>query len=509
MKIKESEIELTKEDLRLHLEALDKERDRYLARTDLYFLLTDVLGRDDAKKPWIKARCAEVQAAPDGYIDLWAREHYKSTCITFAKTIQDILITHGDGAIGQECCVGLFSHTRPSAKGFLRQIKREFESNQRLKDLFPDILYQTPHKEAVKWSEDDGIIVKRKGNPKEATVEAWGVVDGQPIGKHFTHLVYDDIVTAESVSTPDMIAKTTDMLVLSYALGAEGGIRRFIGTRYHFADTYREVIKRGTAIPRIHAITVDGTVDGEPVLLSRERVEEKRRDMGIYIFNCQMLQNPVGDTSQGFKREWLQYYDSINWDSMNRYICFDPASGKKKQSDYTAGFVLGLGSDRNIYVIDILRDRLNLTERTAKLFDWHRRYKPMRQDGVRYERYGMQADIEHIKSKQVDESYRFEITEVAGQTAKNDRIKRLIPYFEQGRILFPKILMRTDHNGITQDLVNIFVEEEYTAFPVPVHDDLLDALARILEPDLSLIWPQETVAIFHEPGYHARGMTVS
>lgn len=66
----------------------------------------------------------------------------------------------------------------------------------------------------------------------------------------------------------------------------------------------------------------------------------------------------------------------------------------------------------------MLRDRLNLKERTARLFQWHRKYKPMRESGVRYEKYGMQADIEHIKSVQEYETYRFEITEVAGQTLK-------------------------------------------------------------------------------------------
>jgi hypothetical protein len=36
------------------------------------------------------------------------------------------------------------------------------------------VLWADPVKESPKWSEDEGIVVKRKGNPKEATVEAWG-----------------------------------------------------------------------------------------------------------------------------------------------------------------------------------------------------------------------------------------------------------------------------------------------------------------------------------------------
>lgn len=485
-----SNLKITASDIQAELNRRQQEKQRYKARTDLFYLLTVVLGRKDIEREWLEARCREVQESPDGYLDLWAREHYKSTIITYALSIQDIIRSHGDGALEeQECTIGIFSHTRPAAKGFLRQIKMELENNQRLKDLFPDIFWQEPKKQASKWSEDDGIIVKRRTNPKEATIEAWGVVDGQPTGKHFTVLVYDDVVTKESVTTPEQIKNTTDSLVLSYNLGANGGRRRFIGTRYHFNDSYREIISRGTVIPRIYPATHDGTVDGDPVLLTAEQLTQKRRDMGAYIFSCQMLQNPVADGVQGFPEGAIQFYDNPETVKGNTYILMDPANAKKKSSDYTAGWVITLGQDQNIYIRDGIRDRLNLKERTTQLFDWHRKFKPMRDHGVRYERYGKDADIEHILSKQEDETYRFNITEVGGSTSKNDRIKRLLPYFEQKRIFMPRTMHRTDYQKVVYDLTQIFINEEYKAFPVPIHDDMLDALARILEPDYPPVWP--------------------
>jgi predicted phage terminase large subunit-like protein len=478
-----------------------KER-RHKARTDLYFLLTDVLGRRDMERVWIQERCDEVQNDPDGYLDLWAREHYKSTIITFGKTIQDILASHGDDPLpeweGREVTVGIFSHTRPNAKGFLRQIKNEFERNESLRELFPDIFWNDS-REAPKWSEDDGIIVRRKGNPKEATVEAWGVVDGQPTGKHFLITVYDDIVTKESVTSPEMIKKTTESLELSYNLGSDGGARRFIGTRYHFNDTYAEVMKRKTAIPRLHPATHDGTVDGEPVLLSQQALREKYRDQGPYTFSCQMLQNPKGDETQGFREDWLRQYDGDQFGKGNRYIMVDPASGKRVTNDYTSMWVIELGIDRNYYVLDIVRDRLNLTQRARRLMELHRKYKPIQ---VRYEKYGLQADVEHIKTVQQSEQYRFDIVEVGGGVGKNDRIKRLMPLFEEGRVYLPRTCYRTNYQSVTEDLVQTFINEEYKAFPVPVHDDMLDSLARIAEPDtddagkpewarMALKWPIE------------------
>ena len=211
---------------------------RDLLRTDLFFLLTIGLNRKDLVHPWLLARCKEVQSAPNGYLDLWARGHYKSTIITFALSIQDILSSHGDNPHpkwgGREVTIGLFSCTKPIAKQFVGQIKREFETNTTLLDYFPDILWSDPNKEAPTWSLDSGLIVKRKSNPKEATIEAWGVVEGQPTSKHFFSLIYDDVVTIENVRSPGMIEKTTQAWELSLNLGTQDGITRYIGTRYHY-----------------------------------------------------------------------------------------------------------------------------------------------------------------------------------------------------------------------------------------------------------------------------------
>lgn len=457
---------------------------RWLARNDLFYLLTRVLGRPDANRDWIFARCREVQNEPDGHLDLWAREHYKSTVITFALTIQEILKD-------PEITVGILSHTRPTAKGFLRQIKREFEANERLRAWFPDILWANPDRDAPKWSEDDGIIVRRTSNPKESTVEAWGLVDGQPTSKHFRLMVYDDVVTRESVTTPDMIKKVTEAWELSINLSTDGGRTRYVGTRYHYSDTYREIIARGAAIERIHPATVDGTADGEPVLLSRETLHKKRRDMGAYTFGSQMLLNPKSDETQGFKVDWLQRYENRSGAGMNTYILVDPASSKKKTSDYTAIFVIGLSTDENYYVLDIVRDRLSLTQRADALFELHRLWKPR---GVGYEKYGLQADIEHIKDRQDRENYRFPITELGGAVAKTDRIRRLIPIMEAGRLYLPESLHKTDYQGHVVELTTAFIEEELKPFPVGLHDDMLDALSRILDEAMNLLWPKTVQA---------------
>lgn len=466
---------------------------RTLYRTDLYALLRYGLRRPDVDHPWVFDRCREVQREMNGVLDLWAREHYKSTVITFAGSIFRIIRSHGDDPVDpREVTIGIFSHTKPIAKGFLRQIKYELETNDHLQLVFDDIFYSNPRKEAAKWTEDEGITVKRKANPKEATVEAHGLVDGQPTSKHFVHRMYDDVVTLESVTTPDMIAKTTAAYEMSDNLGTEGGTFSLAGTRYHFADTYGDLMKRQAVKVRQHPCTRDATENFTPdncVLMKPETLKAKRITQGPYTFGTQMLLNPKGDNSQTLKKEWLKFVlADPTRDGLNTYILCDPANEKRKTNDYTTFWVVGLGPDGNYLLCDLIRDRLNLTERAQTLFDLHQMWKPLH---VGYERYGMQADIAHIQSEMERRNYRFHITELGGQTPKLDRIRRLIPLFEQGRVYIRRTRMHTDYEGVTRNLIESFVEEEYKAFPVMSHDDMLDCLARIEDPDFKMLlrWP--------------------
>jgi phage terminase large subunit-like protein len=130
---------------------------------------------------------------------------------------------------------------------------------------------------------------------------------------------------------------------------------------------------------------------------------------------------------------------------------------------------------------------LNLTERTNKVFNFHRRYHPL---AVGYEKYGKDSDVEHIEYCMNHENYRFNITELGGLTPKIDRIRRLVPVFEQGRFYIPEHLTYSDHEGKPKDLIHELIHEEYKAFPVGVHDDILDCMARIVHEDLHAVFPK-------------------
>jgi hypothetical protein len=111
----------------------------------------------------------------------------------------------------------------------------------------------------------------------------------------------------------------------------------------------------------------------------------------------------------------------------------------------------------------------------------------------------MQSDIQHIEYVQDKEDFRFMIMPLGGNTAKNDRIRTLVPVFEQGRMYLPYNLVR-ESEGKSVDLVQRFLNDEYLTFPFCVHDDMLDCLARILEPDLNAMFP-DFVSGYQERGF--------
>lgn len=469
-------------------EEVQKEVRRKLAREDVFFLLWFYLGRTDVIHPWVYQRCRMWQNDKDGNLDVWARFHFKSTIITFAGSIQEILLD-------PESTICIYSNNSGLARQFLKQIKQELQDNGKLKQDFDDIFWSDPEGMAPKWSEHEGITVKRRSNPKECTVEAYGLIDSQPTSKHFSHRIYDDIVTQESVGSPETIKKTTERWELSIATGMGGGknIERYAGTFYHGNDTYQEIMRRGVVKVRRHPCTEDGRADGTPVMMDQVSLIMLARSMGPSTFALQMLLDVKGGSTRSFRPEWIRYWD-VNRRGLTVYIIVDPASGKKRlragkqQNDFTSMLVFGVDGNNNIMVIDLVRDRLNLQGRTASLFNLHRKYRPIQQVG--YEESGMQADIEHMQYVMNVESYRFDIMPLSAKLSKSDVIESALPAFAAGRIFLPEGGIHTvNSDGRAEDVINTFLTEEYSLYPVAKHDDTLNTFGMINHPDVRLIVP--------------------
>ena len=242
-----------------------------------------------------------------------------------------------------------------------------------------------------------------------------------------------------------------------------------------------------------------------PKRLTRQVLDDLNTDLGEYNYAGQILQEPVPIGGGDFKQSWVQYYapGGCKPREMNICILVDPAGGedlnkkKKKLSDWTAMVVVGFAPDNNKYLLDIVRDRLNPTERVNTLFMLHRKWNELsgKSPKVGYERYGMMSDTHYIAEKKKQDAYNFPLIELGGNISKEERIKRLVPDLQNGHWFFPQSLIYVDGEGRRFDLVQEIVQSEMPNFPRARYDDMIDALSRIYEPELGMVFPKSKVGM--------------
>lgn len=508
--------------------------EREMCRHDLYYLLLYVLDikvmyyeeTDDEIifRPWIFNRCWEVQRDPDYHVDIWAREHFKSTIITLGKTIQDILID-------PEVTIGLFSYNVNIAETFVRQIRTNLES-VRMRNLFPDIIpdetskgkYKTRDKDGnehtVKFSwSDQKFTVKRTSKKKEPTVSGYGLINAQPTGMHFDILVYDDVVTPASVLTQTQNDRTTQQWQMSLNTGRGEGVRvRIIGTRYALRDTYfhilnphyKETGKTGGSAYKLRCYPCEN--DGVPVLYTEDYIKLKRMSMIGYVFSSQMMCDPQDTGCFRFLEEWiprrirqselLETKERYNW-----YIIVDPAYTKTNRSDFTSMDVIGTGSDARYRFADLIRDKLTLTEKVDRLFSLVRKWQDGRnKPTVFYEANSASSDIVAIEERMKKEDYFFTIIPVttkpklksyaiSGAPLKANRIMALEPLFREKRIVLVEDAIHVNSDGNEENMMQSFIDNEYLSYPFSDHDDTFDALSRIadLEVGIQMTFPDGDV----------------
>lgn len=245
--------------------------------------------------------------------------------------------------------------------------------------------------------------------------------------------------------------------------------------------------------------------------LSKTILAQKKIDLGSYNYSGQYDQEPVPLGGGDFKQEWVQFYPagSVKPKEMNIAIIVDQAGSeelnkkKKKLSDWTAILVIGLASDNNYYVLDIIRDRFNPTERIDTIFMVHRHWneltgKPPR---VGCEQIGLATDAHYLREKQNKDAYRFPVIPLGNQIAeggrfaisKEERIRKLIPILEARRWYMPGSLTYLDLEGRKWDLVKEFTDVELKTFPKSRYDDMVDCASRILDPELGMLFPKQKI----------------
>lgn len=379
------------------------------------------------------------------------------------------------------------------------------DSGRRVRDLINDPFHQRIFPECRLM--EDSSSIQRLFFTRGGVYFAVGV--GGPITGRGAHLlVIDDPIKDKEQARSDLERMKLHEWYshVAYTRLMPKGAIVIINTRWHEDDLSGWLLHDHTderwsvlSLPDIAEEdepdfgNIKGRKEGEPLWPERfplEQLHRIRNAIGSDAWNCLHQQRPGTREGNMFKKEWLDgQYKDIQWPArdLNKYILVDPASEKKKTSDYTAMMVVGLSAQRRYHVLDMVRDRLSLTQRADKLFQLADRWRPRL---IGYEQYGLQADITYIRERCIQENRPLNIVPVGGTVGKIGRVERLVPLFEHKRVTLPVECWRTDHTEEEHDLTQVFVKSEYMSFPASRHDDMIDALARVVDPEFKTVFPQ-------------------
>ncbi len=397
---------------------------------------------------------------------LMPRGTFKSSVVTIGFTLQMLLID-------QDCRILIDSETFSKAKAFLAEVKGHLESNEKYREIYSYMYGLLPDakKKSDIWSDNQLNISARKRPRKEPTISCGGV-DVTKNGMHYDLIIMDDLHSELNTQNKDQIDKVITHYKLAYSLLDPGRPLIIIGTRWDYNDVYQHILDNESENFNImirKAHNPDGSLFF-PERLTEQFLQKTRKTQGSYLFSCQYENEPVDNESATFKkslmvtRPWEMVKDMpVNW-----YLMIDP-SYDGPYSDYAALVVAGMNHQRDIYVRHVLRKKMTYGMIIDQMFDLYNRYSPRQ---ILLETVATQKSIEHeLNNEQKRRNTWLPVTFVRTRTkSKEERIRALAPFYEFGHIFHVKECNQLDE-----------LEYELIHFPKGTHDDIIDALATVLE----------------------------
>ena len=371
------------------------------------------------------------------------------------------------------------SKTQTQAEAFLKEIRTHFEQNEDLIRIFGD--WKSGNKGNV-WNDREFTVNRRTIIKKEATVTALGA-SGAVISKHFDVIVGDDLVGLENARTERQRANLKEWFYSSLlpTLEPDGDIH-ILGTRYNPLDLYEDLIKsRNYEVNIQRAILL---VEGKEVSLWAEkftidRLREIRAESGKIIFNMQYQNDTELAKGRIFKAQYFRYYEEYKidydfqtakirikdnegidrWIRVRVYMGADLAISENENSnnDFFVLMIIGVDDNRNVYVLDYVKDRLTFNTQLTTTISYGRDKYPM------VERVGVETN--QYQKALAQELRRLSLLPVININTTKDKVTRAMrrsANFENGKVYF--------REGMDD------LEECLLLFPEVDHDDLFDAL---------------------------------
>tara|TARA_R110000787_G_scaffold3642_2_gene14136 strand:- start:2244 stop:3827 length:1584 start_codon:yes stop_codon:yes gene_type:complete len=391
---------------------------------------------------------------------------------------------------GKKEFIAWVAEEQSQAIDHIKYMQNHIEINPALNYYFGDL-------RGSKWTEKE--FTTSKGDRVIAKGTSQRLRGRSQLGLRYTKIILDDFESELNTKTPDRRREIKEWVMstvepaLENSAGNEGSIW-LIGTIVHY-DSFLQSIYDGyteaTRDKRRYAwdVMYHKAIDGDGNVLwssyfSKQKLADIRRrfeDVGLAHKFAQEYLNEARDLENAkFKTDRLEYYDhefesknnyaylvnSKEAIPVNIYIGVDLAYESKASSDYQMIMVIGIDSDRNIYVVDYMREHMPLYDMPEKIFEYAKEYSPVKR--VNVEHVGAQGIIKDAVNRMTGQDRKVAPGVALGVRPptgikKEDRLESLLaPLVNRG-----KMFIKRKHTALIDEMFQ---------FPKGKNDDVLDGL---------------------------------
>lgn len=490
-----------------------KALERFKCKTDLFYLGKEYLGYDfveEVHRPtcdfFVKKnphKSFEDQDVIKDRLLLDPREHYKTT-IDVADTIQWILVF-------PDIRISMFSGTEDLVKEIMEMVRRQFQWNEKFRELFPEHKLDQRKRESVF---SFTTPARKNWRLREPTLSI-STINSVSTGGHFEVMKFDDIVTTNNSDTEDMIEKVKNRVKSAVPLVVVGGYRDFIGTRYDHNDAYGAILK-GLPPEKVVEKIPFGSITLTPQwkVFERQACEmplgkdskclfpvhasgkknfdygelvKRYNDMGAEEFGCQYLNDPmwgqVGQFTENMLRSILIPMNKIPLITKHRmsgqiyktskvFITWDTAYSLKKQACRTVGAVGAFDMYGRLFLIDIEVGRFSPDEFVYRFMKLLRKwYGFLGRVGIE-EAAGAPMIMPSLRASSINQRISLPIDwlPISPTKPKAERIFALIPLIKNNKFFINKDIPHLDE-----------IIEEFTTYkPKKKFADIPDAVSLLL-----------------------------
>jgi predicted phage terminase large subunit-like protein len=325
-------------------------------------------------------------------------------------------------------------------------------------------------------------LAVRTINHSEPSIAAIGAL-GNLVSAHYDLIIVDDLCNEDDRESPALREKKKRWFQDLFSVLSPKGQIVLVGTRWHFNDAYGDIItKLNPALPSEYKFKIrvescyleDGTTPRFPNILSANRLEALKTEVGPLLFACNYLNQPLAAEAQIFHLEDMVTTQKTKIDlSQTQAFGFcDPSGGS---TDWSAIVTLLVLPDNTWVVFSSYFSHHAHSELITEIIRSHKFFN--------YKIFGIEGNTLKAKSDTAVSNFEHGVVVpyqlIWHNIPKDARIKSIEPYYVNGQLKF-----LDSWNADYPELITELVQ-----FPLAAHNDGPDALEGVIS--LVLNQPKE------------------